>query len=138
MLLTLDEARQFVDWPTGDDADNALQTLLDATEADIATVMGGSVGEVTEYLAGGWTTLIVSRPIASITTVTDDAYGEGATDLEPDDYRYSVGGYVLRRLWGGTNAGSVWGPWVSITYAPQDDLARRQSVQAGLIKATLN
>lgn len=136
-ILTLAQLRQFVDFPTGTAADTALQQLLDASEADILAVTGALTGNATELVVGGWSALIVSRPMAAVVTVTDDAYGTPLV-LAADDYRFSVGGYVLHRLSDGTNPGGTWGPLVRVVYTPAalDDQA--VTVQVGLIRLVLN
>ena len=137
MILTPTQLRQFVDFPTGDDADRALSTLLAATEADIEQVVGSPVGAVSELVRGGFTTVTVSRPILAVTGITDDVYGYALT-LASGDYRFVPGGFVLHREWLGPYPGDTWGPWVSVTYTAADDFDRRAVVQVGLVKAMLN
>ncbi len=136
MILTTDQLRQFVDFATGDDADAAMQLLLDATEADIVAVAGAAAGNVTELVRGGWSTLVLSRPIASVSAIMDDVYGYGLA-LASDDYRFDVGGFVLTRLWDGTNPGDTWGPWVTVTYTAADTTDSRVGVQIGLVRLML-
>lgn len=136
MLLTLDEVRQFVTFPVSDDADDALQLLLDATEADILAAAGASDASGVELIRGGWDTLILSRPISSVSAVVDDVDGS-ATTLASDDYRFTAGGYVLYRLSTGTHPGGRWGPLVQVTYTSPDTLARYQQVQAQLVRLAL-
>jgi hypothetical protein len=136
MILTVDELRQHVDFPTGSDADDALQRLLDASEADIVRAVGAP-GAVTEYVDGGWTTLITSRPIASLTSVTLDFDGTPLA-VETDDYRFTTGGQVLHRLATGTNPGYYWSGKVEVIYTPADDEAIRAAVQVDLIRLALS
>lgn len=135
-ILLIDELRQHVEYPTGSDADEALQRLLDATEAEIVRAAGPS-GDVTEFVDGGWTTLILSRPVTSVTSVTVDYYGSPLV-LSTDDYRFTAGGYVLHRLWNGTNPAGFWSGKVMVTYTPEDDAALRAGVQLDLVRLAIN
>lgn len=135
-ILLIDEIRQHVEFPTGDDADDALQRLLDATEAEIVRTAGES-GSVTELIDGGWPTVILSRPIDSLSSVTVDYDGTPLV-LSTDDYRYTAGGYVLHRLTTGTNPSSHWSGKVRVVYIAQDDDALRAGVQVDLVRLAIN
>lgn len=134
-LLTVTEARQFVAFPSGTEADAALQLLLNATEADILGAVGATASGA-ELIEGGWDAIIVSRPIASVTAVVDDVDGSAVT-LASDDYRFTVGGYVMHRLSSGTHPGGRWGPLVSVTYTGVDTTAQRKQVQVALVRLAL-
>ena len=129
--LTVTELRKSVDYPTGADGDAALQLMLDAAEEAIVK-RAGAVGAVTELVTGGWTTLVLDRPIASVASVTVDYDGTPLV-LAVDDYRFNVGGYVLRRL-SGTNSAYDWAGTVRVTYTPVDDTDTREMAQVGLVR----
>jgi hypothetical protein len=136
-ILLIDELRQHVEFPTGSDADDALQRLLDLTEAEIVRA-AGPTGETTEYVDGRWLTgLILSRPIASLSSVTVDYDGTPIV-LSADDYRFTEGGYVLHRLATGTNAATYWYGTVQVTYTAADDAALRAGVQIDLVRLAIN
>jgi hypothetical protein len=135
-ILTVDEIRPFVDFPTGDAADAALQILLDAAEQAIVGRIGAA-GAVTETVDGGWPTLILSRPIVSVTSITEDVDGD-ATLLDATDYRFAAGGYVLTRVSGRTHFRTDWHGRTRVVYASADDAADRQRVQIALVRLDLN
>lgn len=126
MILTVADLRTFV---TSALPDAALQTLLDAAEAAIVGV-AGATGEVTEYVAGGYSRIVVGRQIGTLTSITEDDVLLAATD-------YRGSGYVLTRL---DDAGNPrpWGTAVTVVYTPADDTAERQRVQLELVKLDLN
>lgn len=123
--LTVDQLRLFV---TSQLPDEALTTLLSAAAAAI-TGVAGATGEVTEYLTGGYTRIVVGRQIGTLTSVT-----ENDVLLTVTDYRAS--GYVLTRLDSAGNP-STWGTAVVVVYTPADDTAERQRVQLELVKLDL-
>ena len=145
MLLTVDQFREHV---TTTIPDAALQTLLDAAEAAVLEVVG-EPGDITEYiiarpvangyapwgLSPGYNRISVSRPIATITSVTEYLSDVG-TVLDGTDYRAS--GYVLQRVPDGTNPRWYWGNRVTVVYTPQDETADRERVQIELVRLDLN
>jgi hypothetical protein len=135
MILTLARLRAFVAYAAGTDADAYLQLLLDQAEAEIERVAGVS-GPVTELCEGGYPGLVLSRPIVSITSVTEDPDGSPLI-LASDDHRFTVGGYVLHRLAGGTNPRGAWSGRVQVTYTPVSDTALREGVQLDLVRMDL-
>jgi hypothetical protein len=96
MLLTVEELREFITTGLSDDA---LQLLLDATEADITAAAGDPV-EQTYHVQGGYPALVLPRPAPSpdydLTSVTEDADTDNELVLDEDDYR--IDGYILHRL----------------------------------------
>lgn len=124
--LTVDQLRLFVTSPLLDDA---LLTLLSAAAAAIAGV-AGATSEITEYVSGGYTRIVVARQIGTLTSVTEDD-----VLLVAADYRAS--GYVLTRLDSSGNPG-IWGGRIVVVYTPADDTAERQRVQLELVKLDLN
>lgn len=135
-ILTITELRKSVEYPTGSDADDALQLLLNASETAIVERAGAS-GDVTELVSGGWPQLILTRPAASITSVTED-FDYAPVVLATDDYRYIAGGYVLHRLATGTNPSHRWRRTIQVVYTPVGDLATRSVVQIALVRLFLN
>jgi hypothetical protein len=135
VLLTLDQLRAMVPGlPTGDDADDVVQMMLDATEADIVEA-AGSTGSRSQVVTedARYPALIVSHPIGAITSVTEDPYGTPLV-LSSDDYRFTPGGFVLYRMTNGTNAASRWPRQVTIVYTTAEDIERRCMVQLGLCR----
>ncbi len=123
--MTVAQLRTFVTSPLPDEA---LLTLLSAAASAI-TGVAGATGEVTEYVAGGYTRIVVGRQIGTLTSVT-----ENGTALTATDYRAS--GYVLTRLDTAANP-TTWGTAVVVVYTPADDTAERQRVQLELVKLDL-
>ncbi len=125
-LLTVPQLREHVETPL---PDAAVQRLLDDAEAAI-TAQVGPVGTVSETIQGGYSTLILSRPVGAVTSIVANG-----TTLAANDYR--AGSYVLSRLTGGTNPASYWAGSVVVTYTPADDTATRQRVQIELVRLAL-
>lgn len=137
MLLTSAELRKHLpDFPTGADNDDVLDRLLAAAEAAIVEV-AGIVGAVTEFSGGGGYNLVLSRPAASFTSVTEDFDGTPLV-VATDDYRLSPSGYILSRLWTGTNPRYTWYGNVRVIYTPVSDTALREVVQLQLVQQFLN
>ena len=136
MLLTLDEFRGLSESTLDDEP---LQLLLDAAEAEI-TGFAGPVGEITEIINTGGRLLVLGRPAASITSITETSRitPSQVTILAADDYLAYPGGLVYERLRGGTNSRSAWYGRVTVTYVPEDDLDIRKGVQADLVNLMLN
>lgn len=135
-ILTVDELRKHLDHPSGEDADDVLQRLLDAATAEVERLTG--TASVTELVDGGWETLILSRPIGSVTSVTVDFDGTPLL-LAADDYRHLAGGYVLRRLSNGTNPGSWWTGTTQVVYTPTPmDAALIEAVIVDLVRLDIS
>src|SRR4051812_3591782 len=96
-LLTVDQFREHVETSLVDDA---IQRLLDDAEAEIIRY-AGALGSRTELVDGGSGRLVLTRPVGSITSVTE-TFGTTDTILAADDYRQR-NVYVLERLYTGTN-----------------------------------
>lgn len=132
MILTVDELREHVETSLGDDA---MQRLADAAEAAIVSRIGAT-GERTELLHGGYRTISLGRPVASIDGVTETV-NTTTTTLDPSDYRLRPDGYTLERLSTGVNRRWQWWGLVEVTYTPTDDAALRAEVQIDLVKLAL-
>lgn len=117
--------------------DEALQALLDATEAEIVRAAGGT-DSVTEFHAGGGGRLALLRPASSITSITETDSAGGVVTLAADDYLLYPAGVALERLSTGTNPGSRWYGRVTVTYVPADQDALRRGVQYDLMKLTMS
>ena len=134
MLLTPDEFRAF---EQTDLSDESLQVLLDAAEAEIVRYAGNPDASV-EWLVGGQRFLFLDRPVTEITSITETNSSGDVTTLTTDDWLLWPGGYRLERLRTGTNPRSTWQGRVTVNAAPTDESALRQSVQADLVKLSLN
>ena len=132
-ILTVDELRGFV---TTDLSDEALQTLLDATEAEIVGLAGAS-GARTEIASGGYRFISLARPASAITSI-EELVGTTETTLAADDYLLYPGAMLLERLQYGTNPHSRWQGRVTTIYTAVDDAALRKAVQADLCQLDLN
>lgn len=146
-LLTPAAFREFVTTELGDPA---LQILLDAAEQAIDALIGPVSGYGrSETHDGGRSSIITLNAQAdSIDTVTETV-GDTVTTLAADDYLLRNDRRSLERLATGTNAPAWWGGWrqgpsivwqgrVTVGYTGFDDLARRKSVQRGLVELDLN
>ena len=102
--------------------DPSLRILLDAAAQDIDGA-AGPPGPVSVRLHARGPLLDLPRPALSITSVM-----EGTVELDPSAYELSHTGNVLRRL-----SGWRWHQPV-VAFAPIDDTATRQRVQAELVK----
>jgi hypothetical protein len=130
-ILTVAALREFID--TGL-PDSALQTLLDGTE-EMIVARAGAPGSTTELLGGQGAYLTTSRPVASITSITERFGETDATTLAADDWRLvTTNGYTIQRRSGGTNSRYLWNPWTQVIYTPVDDTDTRKLVQLGLIE----
>lgn len=110
-----------------------LQIHLDAAEQDISAV-AGPAGAHTERVSGGTRHLFLSRPAASITSVTEYATPgtTPGTVLLGTDYFVRWHGRGLERSNGGR-----WADQVDVTYTPVDDAARRKQVQLDLVRLAI-
>lgn len=132
-ILTVDELRTFV---TTDLVDDALQTLLDATEAEIIS-LAGEPGARTEIVDGGTRFISLARPASAITSIKE-LVGTVETTLAADDFLLYPGGMLIERLNYGTNPYPRWHGQVTTIYTALDDDALRKSVQLALIQLDLN
>jgi hypothetical protein len=132
-ILTVDELRTFV---TTDLGDEALQTLLDATEAEIVALAGAS-GARTEITDGGSRFISLARPASAITSIKE-LVGSVETTLATDDYLLYPGGMLIERLDYGTNPYPRWHGQVTTVYTALDDEALRKAVQLALCQLDLN
>lgn len=136
-LLTKEEARKHLpNYPTGADYDDALQRLLDASEAAI-TERAGPTGAVTEWHTSETAFIYPHRPVSSVTSITETV-GTTVTTLAANDYRVWPGGRMVERLVTGTNARGSWTGLVTLIYASDDALAHREATQVLLIEQFLN
>lgn len=118
-LLTLAQVRENIETGLGDDA---LQRIMNAVEEDIDQ-RHGAVDAQTDDLEAGDKKLWTTRPILTITTVTETV-GTTDTELSANDYvkRHET---QLNRLNTGDNGRERWGVRVKITYVPVDTTNRR-------------
>lgn len=110
-------------------ADASLQDAIDQAEADVVAHYGAHYVDVTttvtETRGGGLASLYLRRPLASITSITEDS-----TALTSADYR----------LWGNEGrverlpSGTLWGDVVVIVYKPTNDNAQRKRVIIDLVR----
>lgn len=136
-LLTPPQLRQHVET---DLPDAALQRILDAEEAEIVRRYGAHA-TATELVAGGKRSLVLQRPAASVTSVTEVVagwIGETSTVLAPDDYRLWFGNLMLERLGTGTNPRDRWGDRVTVVYVPQDRATQRTLVLVNVCKLAVS
>lgn len=130
-ILTVDELREHIESPLGNDA---LQLLLDAAE-ELIVARAGASGARTEIIDGGGRYLPVSRPIDSISSIKE-LVGTTETTLAADDY-LERGDLLLQRLEYGTNPSSYWRGRVTVAYTPATDDASRKKVQLDLCQLAL-
>lgn len=134
-ILTVEEVRAF---NLGTDlGDDPLQTLLDATEAEIVAHAGPG-GARTVLLDGGYRFISLPQPIDAITSISELVGGETTTVLAADDYRIRTGDLLLERLPNGTNPSLIWRGLVTVIYTPVNDDTIRKAVQLELLKLDLN
>jgi hypothetical protein len=131
--LAPDDLRGFV---TTDLGDAELQILLDYAEGLINRRIGPP-GARTEIIRGGGLFVSTSRPIDSVTSVTETYWGTSLS-LDPLDYRLRSGGYLLERLRTGPNARYHWWGDVTVIYEPLADDAIRAGVQIALCELHVN
>lgn len=130
-LLSVADIRGAIDTSL---SDARLQDLLDATEQDILAA-AGAVAEQTEYAYGGYSALVLTRPIGTVTSVTEESKTLSELELAADDYW--VDGYILRRLDTGTNPRRTWNGLVEVVHAPASDTAERKRAQVALVRLDL-
>ena len=148
-LLTVEEIRLFHSTALEDDA---IQLLLDSAEAAI-TARFGPVADpspdetVVEHHDGyGYEILTLRRQAASIAAVSE-LVDTTTFNLEADNYRLRDDGRTLQRLPYGTTPPILaasrsgvagWSGFVTIEFAPANDLAERKRVQSALVALDLN
>ena len=130
--MTLLTVAQFREHAPSTIVDAAIQSVLDAAEAEITAYAGPVGGAVTERVPGGGSSLVLSRRVSAVTSITET---RSLTDtaLAVDDWRQRSP-YVLERLRTGTNPRSAWAGAVAVVYTPVDDTAVRTMVQVALAK----
>ncbi len=132
MLLTVTELRGHISSGLGD---AELQRLLDAAEDDITRV-AGPLDAATEYHPGGYGSIVLDQRPSTVTSVKEMFDLPSVMTLSANDYR--VEGYILRRLWTGTNPRYYWWPGVVQTiFVPVQNVAERQRAQIALVKLDL-
>jgi hypothetical protein len=131
--LAPDDLRGFVATDLGDPQ---LQILLDYAEGLINRRIGPP-GDRTEIIRGGGLFVSPSRPIDTVTSVTETYWGSSLS-LDATDYRLRSGGYLLERLRTGTNPRFRWWGDVTVIYAPLDDDSIRTGVQLALCNLQIN
>ncbi len=117
--------------------DSSINVLIDAAEDAIDRRFGlRSSTAQTDKAEGGGQYYFLSRPAASITSVTETT-GSSDTVLSADDYELLHGGRQLRRLADGTNGASRWAERVAVVYTPKSDDPERKRVVIDLVKLSL-
>ena len=143
-LLTTTEVLTHVET---DLATASLQRLLDGEEEEIVKRFGTHAADDSTaasqverfYDVHGQTFVYLSREVASITSVVEkeiDEFGETSTTLAANDYEL-FDNRRLRRLSTGDNSASHWQDYVTVTYEPYDDRARRRVLLINLVKLAL-
>jgi hypothetical protein len=132
MILTVTELRGHV---TSGLADGDLQRLLDAAEDDITRV-AGPLDSATEYRPGGHDSIVLDQRPSAVASVKEMFDTPAVLTLASNDYR--VEGYILWRLWTGTNPRYWWWGRVQVIHTPVQNLAERQRAQIALVKLDLS
>lgn len=131
--MTVTELREFI---TTDLSDAALQVLLDAAEAEVEAY-AGDAGDTVQLVDGPLARIPLTRPLESVTSVTENVSGT-VTTLAGDDYRLRADGYVLERLTTGTNRRGWFRGFITVTGSPGDDSAIREAVTVDLVRLDLD
>lgn len=131
MLLTVDEFRAAVP-ATVPLSDEALQLLLNGTEAAL-TVVAGPGGTITELRDGGASYVILAYRAASITSISE-RWGDTTTELATDDWELRGDGRSIRRRADGTNPSAWWVGVVTVEYEAADRSAVLKLAQIELMK----
>jgi hypothetical protein len=133
-LLTVADLREHV---SSGLADDALQRLLDAAEADILAWDGPLTAVTERHASEGTDRVLLARPVSSFTSVKElDATDAVYLTCAADDYRITDH-YLLERLQTGTNPRSYWYGTVEAVYTPVDDSDARKLDQIDLVKLAL-
>lgn len=127
-ILTLTQVREHVE--TGL-PDTALQRIIEAEDAEIIRRFGSGTTQ-TEMLAGGTPLLFLSRPVTSITMLTETV-NDATTTLDATDYTIWWA-TTLERDDDGAHPASVWGERITVTYVPLDLLYQRQAILTQLVQ----
>ena len=134
-LLTPTQMREHIE---NDLSDTELQRVIDAAEQDIVQRYGPHVTQTDELDECQLSTaLFLSRPAATITTVTEEIHVSGDIDqtvLSANDYDLTADGFRLRRLSSGDNPRATWGDVVVIAYVPVDESSKREGVEIAMVK----
>jgi len=131
MILTVAQAREHVTTALSDDA---VLSMLTAAEADI-TAAAGVMGAQTEYVRGGFESLVLDHLMGTATSVTELSDTDSALVLATDDYR--IDGYILHRLTTGTNPRAYWLGLVKVIHTPPEAEAERVRAQVALLRLEL-
>jgi hypothetical protein len=131
--MTTDTLRTFVET---DLLDAALQVILDAADEDLTAAVGPDAADVCTVDAEGERFLFLSRPAASITSITETV-GTAVTTLAASDYKLWPSKLQLERLVTGTNPADGWCGRVDVSFAPAD-LNRRNRSLVQLVELELN
>lgn len=120
-------------------ADAALTRLWYDAEELVEQRFGAVDSQVDEFVVddvaypfGRDKLLTLTRPVVSITSITEQWFDDSATTLASDDYDQRR--RILERLDSGTNPQTYWGHRVIVTYVPVDQTNRRVGVVIDLVK----
>lgn len=117
--------------------DPELQRLIDEANLDVITRWGPDAAAQTVQLRGGTPFLDVLRSIdtaAAITIKERVSATADLTTLAANDYRVLYRGRTIERLRTGTNARTIWGDEIEVTYTPISDGNQRQEVIIKLVQ----
>jgi hypothetical protein len=134
MTATLLTVAQLHEHLETDLPDSALQRILDAEESEIVQRYGAHA-TASETLQGQGEWLVLSRPAASITSITE-TIGDDVTPLAADDYLV-WGGSRLSRMGDGTHPAWTWADQVAVVYTPLDQVAQRTLVLVNLCRLAI-
>lgn len=126
--MTLAQLRKHIET---DLADDALQRLLSAAEADVLRAAGPASGAVDEFEAdipGRYVTL--RQPATSLASVTE-YNGTVATVLTGPDYELREDNRRLYRV------GAYWAPRIVVAYEPTIDQPGREAAAVDLVRLAL-
>jgi hypothetical protein len=130
--MTLMVLRTFVET---DLADAPLQVILDAADEDLTAAVGPDLAEIEKQDMEGQEFLFLTRPVASITSITEYSGGV-TTPLVASDYELQPNKKDIRRLSTGTNPAYGWNGTVTVSYTP-GDLNRRNRAIVQLVELDL-
>jgi hypothetical protein len=134
MTATLLTVAQLHEHLETDLPDSALQRILDSEENELI-LRHGAHATASELLPGQGEWLVLSRPAASITSITE-TIGDDATVLAADDYEL-WGGLRLKREDDGTNPRECWGDTAAVVYVPASQVAQRTLVLVNLCRLAI-
>ena len=127
-------------------ADAALQTIMDAEEAEIVARYGahGAADDtgpsISRRYLGDEKLIFLGQRAASITSIDEtvvSSTGETTTTLSADDYQSWDAGRALRRLNSGTNKRDLWGSYMDVVFVGFEDRDRRKLVLINLVKLSV-